>query len=82
MLQLEKPVRAEGNVEVWLMSLMTMAQSSLHGVIRAAAMTIQDTAFRLLEFCDTYPAQVGASSTLCNLLAPGFLLRYISQLVF
>ena len=58
LLQLERPVRAEGNVEVWLMSLMNMAQWSLHGVIRAAAMTIQDSAFNLLEFCDSFPAQV------------------------
>ena len=58
--QLEKPVRAEGNVEVWLMTLMVMAQLSLHGVIRAAAMAIQDSAFRLIEFLENYPAQVSA----------------------
>ena len=57
-LQLEKPVKAEGNVEVWLMNLMNMAQRSLHSVIRAAAMAIQDTNFSLLEFLDTFPAQV------------------------
>lgn len=56
--QLEKPVKAEGNVEVWLMSLMQMAQKSLHGVIRTAAMAIQDSSFQLLEFLDMFPAQV------------------------
>jgi dynein heavy chain len=62
-LQLEKPVRAEGNVEVWLNSLMTVAQSSLHGVIRTASLAIQDSAFKLLEFLDNYPAQVGTLYT-------------------
>ncbi|XP_074644897.1 dynein axonemal heavy chain 5-like [Tubulanus polymorphus] len=57
--ELEKPVKAEGNVEVWLMSLMMMAQKSLHGVIRTAYMAIQDTSFNLLEFLSMFPAQVG-----------------------
>ncbi|XP_052229952.1 dynein axonemal heavy chain 5-like isoform X5 [Dreissena polymorpha] len=56
---LEKQVKAEGNVEVWLMSLMLMAQKSLHGVIRTAAMAIQDQSFQLLEFLGMFPAQVG-----------------------
>ncbi|KAK7114140.1 hypothetical protein V1264_000252 [Littorina saxatilis] len=59
MVEMEKPIRAEGNVEVWLFELMTQAQWSLHCVVRAAAMTIQDAAFRLLEFLESYPAQVG-----------------------
>ncbi|XP_060585698.1 dynein axonemal heavy chain 5-like, partial [Ruditapes philippinarum] len=57
--ELEKQVKAEGNVEVWLMSLMNMAQKSLHGVIRTAAMAIQDQSFNLLEFLSMFPAQVG-----------------------
>ncbi|KAK3610339.1 hypothetical protein CHS0354_029807 [Potamilus streckersoni] len=58
-IELEKQVKAEGNVEVWLMSLMLMAQRSLHGVIRTAAMAIQDSNFQLLEFLEMFPAQVG-----------------------
>ena len=32
--QLERPVRAEGSVEVWLMSLLTASQESVHCIIR------------------------------------------------
>lgn len=52
-------MRAEGNVEVWLMALMVMAQKSMHGVIRTAAIAIQDPNFQLLEFLNMFPAQVG-----------------------
>ena len=57
--QLQKQVKADGNVEVWLMSLMKMAHFSLHCVIRTAAMAIQDTNFQLLEFLNMFPAQIG-----------------------
>ena len=43
------------------MSLMLMAQKSLHGVIRTAAMAIQDQNFQLLEFLNMFPAQVQTS---------------------
>ena len=56
--QLEQTVRAEGNVETWLMSLMSEAQESLHGVIRFAYNTIYDPQFTLLDFLETFPAQV------------------------
>ncbi|XP_055955514.1 dynein axonemal heavy chain 5 isoform X2 [Patella vulgata] len=58
-IELEKFVKAEGNVEVWLMSLLQMSQKSVHGVIRTAAMAIQDTSFNLLEFLNMFPAQIG-----------------------
>ncbi|PAA83928.1 hypothetical protein BOX15_Mlig010548g3 [Macrostomum lignano] len=58
-LELEKPVKAEGNVEVWLMTLMQQSQRSLHGVIRTAYMAISDQNFQILEFLDMFPAQIG-----------------------
>lgn len=58
-IELEKAVKAEGNVEVWLMNLMLQSQKSVHGVIRTAYMTVSDTqSFDLLEFLNTYPAQI------------------------
>jgi len=56
--QLQKPVKADGNVESWLMQLMKMSHHSLHCVIRTAAIAVQDSGFQLLQFLNMFPAQV------------------------
>lgn len=57
-MQLEKPVMAQGNVEVWLGTLLQMSRKSVHHVIRTAYTAVQDQGFNLLEFLSTFPAQV------------------------
>lgn len=56
--QLEKPVRAEGSVELWLMKLLVMAQQSVHGIVRQAYHVIQDQDLNMLRFMEQFPAQV------------------------
>jgi len=40
------------------MTLMRMSHHSLHCVIRAAAIAVQDPGFQLLQFFNMFPAQV------------------------
>lgn len=49
---------AQGNVEVWLGKLCTLACRSVRSVIRNASVELQDPNFNLMEFLESYPAQV------------------------
>ena len=56
--QLEKPVMATGNVELWLGKLLDASRQAVHGVVRNAAIAVDDPSFQLLEFLNSFPAQV------------------------
>ncbi|XP_023932721.1 dynein heavy chain 5, axonemal [Lingula anatina] len=58
-INLEEPVMAQGNVEVWLGDLLRNGRKSLHSIIRSASISIQDPSFNLLEFENMFAAQVG-----------------------
>ena len=46
--QLEAPVLAQGNVEVWLGQLLQQAMHSLHAVIREASTAMESPSFELM----------------------------------
>ena len=49
---------AQGNVENWLGVLLKESLHSVHVVIRNAAIATEDPSFELIEFSNTFPAQV------------------------
>ena len=57
--ELEKPVRAEGSVELWLNDLLRATQESVHGIIREAFNFINDNLIDLIDFTNRFQAQVG-----------------------
>lgn len=57
-MQLDRPVRAEGNVENWLGDLLEVQQMSLNTVIKQAYNSLNAEDFDLITFIDQYIAQV------------------------
>ncbi|OAF69622.1 hypothetical protein A3Q56_02624 [Intoshia linei] len=58
-IQLDEFVMAQGGVELWLGELLAMTRKSVHSIIRSAYLQIFDAGFKLLEFEEEFPAQVG-----------------------
>ncbi|XP_034335195.2 dynein axonemal heavy chain 5 isoform X1 [Magallana gigas] len=56
---LEEPVMAQGNVEIWLGDLLRISRKSLHSITRSAAISIGDPSFKLIEFENMFPSQIG-----------------------
>jgi len=48
----------KGNVENWLADLLKTSRASVHDIIRSATLSIADPNFKLLEFENSYAAQV------------------------
>ena len=57
--ELEKPVRAEGSVEVWLNDLLRATQESVHSIIREAFHFINDGILELYDLVTKFQAQIG-----------------------
>lgn len=49
---------AQGPVELWLRELLLKQQASLHSIIKASDLEINDEDFDLLSFLDKFQAQV------------------------
>ena len=56
---MDEPVNASGGVEIWLGDLLRVSKKSVHSVIRAAAVAIDDPQFKLIEFENTFASQIG-----------------------
>ncbi|VDL99204.1 unnamed protein product [Schistocephalus solidus] len=56
---LQSPVMAQGHVECWLGDLLKASIQSLHQIIKDAYYVINSSQFQMLEFENTYVAQVG-----------------------
>lgn len=49
---------AHGNVENWLGALLKEALHSVHAVIKNAHIAVEDPSLDLIDFLNTFPAQV------------------------
>ena len=53
---------AHGNVEHWLGSLLKASLHSVHMVVKSAHTAVSDPNMQLIEFLNTFPAQVRIST--------------------
>ena len=59
---------AQGNVESWLSQLLKAALSALHIVIRNASVAISDPNMELVNFLNSFPAQVCVHNIIIHVL--------------
>lgn len=53
-------------MENWLADLLKLTRSSIHSIIRSAAIAISDPQFKLLEFENMFASQVSVSVLLLS----------------
>ena len=58
-MELDKAVMAQGNVEIWLGTLLNGVKMSIHSVVRTSSQAIEDPSFNLLDFLANSVSQVG-----------------------
>ena len=56
---LQPAVLCQGSVEVWLKVLLDTVLGTVHKIVKRAWMNLGDSGFDLLQFEDTFPAQIG-----------------------
>ncbi|KAL3320549.1 Dynein heavy chain 8, axonemal [Cichlidogyrus casuarinus] len=52
-------VMAQGNVELWLGELLSGMRNSIHSIIKSAFFALNDASFKLIDFENAFPAQIG-----------------------
>ncbi|XP_076815353.1 dynein axonemal heavy chain 5-like isoform X1 [Clavelina lepadiformis] len=57
--ELIQPIVAQGNVEIWLGTLLQGIRQTVHSIVRRAANAISEAGFQLIDFENVFPAQVG-----------------------
>lgn len=61
---------AQGNVEIWLGALLKVSLDAVNAVIKQAHVAVGDPNFALMEFLNTFPAQVITNTSLSFSLFP------------
>jgi len=49
----------QGNVEIWLGTLLDAIRKTVHSIVRKAASAISEPGFQVIDFENVFPAQIG-----------------------
>ena len=74
--QLDKAVMTQGNVENWLGALLRQSLHSVHIVVKNAYTAVSDPNMELIEFLNSFPAQVSAIYRHYITMVLGAIFRY------